>query len=143
MQSRSLLISLPALIPLAVAAILLYQGYDQLPDPYPHHWNIRGQPDAFAPKTYSGVFMVLGIGLATQLATSIAIYASARQPDVSKRPSPVLLPVVMWFMSLMFTTIALTPLLSRDSSNPYFIPFTVVGTAVVLIVVWMERRRRR
>lgn len=142
MSNRMFLISLPAFIPLAVAALLLYQGYDQLPDPYPHHWNIRGQPDAFSPKTFSNVFMVLGFGLATQLATAIAIYASSRQADVSKRPHAVLLPVVMWFMSLMFTTIALTPLFSRDASNPFFLPFTVAGTAVVLVVAWIGRRKR-
>ncbi|HCD4369759.1 TPA: DUF1648 domain-containing protein, partial [Corynebacterium striatum] len=34
-----------------VAAIVVILGWDSLPDPLPKHFNGRGEPDAWMPKT--------------------------------------------------------------------------------------------
>ncbi len=51
-----------------VAAIVVILGWDSLPDPLPKHFNGRGEPDAWMPKTYRNA---IGFALLVPLVLTI------------------------------------------------------------------------
>lgn len=41
--------------------LAVYVQWDQIPDPFPSHWNIRGEADAFMEKSWRNMFFMFGL----------------------------------------------------------------------------------
>jgi uncharacterized membrane protein len=149
---------LPPLVPLA-AAVFLWLNYSELPE----HWGrytgrLRpGDVDHLIDKSPLAVFATPVTGAAVLLlclAIGLSIrYASRRGSSgeragwasKSRRLNLTMLTAIMWIVSLMTSTISVTPLLSPrtiDTLLPVFVVAllaTVAGFAVPLIRMSMEK----
>jgi len=71
--------------PLWVAAALALGativGYPSFPEEIPIHWNMYGEPDAFAPKWW-GAWLLPAVGLATYAASLVALRTLPRTEDL-------------------------------------------------------------
>lgn len=45
----------------AVGLVAVYFAWDEIPDPFPSHWNIRGEADAFTEKTWKQMIFMFGL----------------------------------------------------------------------------------
>lgn len=139
-----------------VAAIVVILGWDSLPDPLPKHFNGRGEPDAWMPKTYRNAigFAVLvpiiltivsavTIGTTQQgTKTAATSYSQSTEVDVerSRAHSAAILPTLsFWFFALtaICTAFALTGIF-LSGPRPLIIPCLVV--AILVACVWLVFR---
>lgn len=108
---RRLLSLLPPLL-LALAALALVVGWNQLPPAWPIHWGLNGQPDGWAQKSWGSAFMPLGMGLGMWLFFElIAWYTETRSTDQlspadSRRLSVATANLVRWTASAMAAVMA-------------------------------------
>ncbi len=82
--------------------------HDSLPDPFPIHWNFRGQPDAFAPKpwgTYGIPAAMVGIYL---LLLFFPRFRSSRvdRPEVQRAIDVMRLAVLGLFLAIQLMAMA-------------------------------------
>ena len=139
-----------------VAAIIVILGWDSLPDPLPKHFNGRGEPDAWMPKTYRNaigfavlvpiiltVISAVTIGT-TQHGTKTAAtsYPQSTEVDIerSRALAAAALPrLSFWFFALtaISTTFALTGLF-LSGPRPLIIPCLAV--AILVLCVWLVFR---
>ncbi|MFR9854963.1 DUF1648 domain-containing protein [Corynebacterium striatum] len=139
-----------------VAAIVVILGWDSLPDPLPKHFNGRGEPDAWMPKTYRnaiGFALLVPLVLTITSAVTIGItqqstktttngYSQFSAVDIerSRAHSAAILPALsFWFFALtaICTAFALTSLFA-PSLAPLVIQFLVV--AILVACVWLVFR---
>lgn len=139
-----------------VAAIVVIAGWDSLPDPLPKHFNGRGEPDAWMPKTYRNAigFAVLvpiiltivsavTIGITQQSTkTTTGSYSQSTEIDIerSRAHAAVALPTLsFWFFALtaICTTFALTGIFL---SGPRPLVFPCLAVAILVLCVWLVFR---
>ena len=139
-----------------VAAIVVILGWASLPDPPPQHFNGRGEPDAWMPKTYRNAIgfallvpLVLTITSAvtigitqqsTKTTTSSYSQASAVDIERSRAHSAAILPTLsFWFFALtaICTAFALTGIF-LSGPRPLIFPCLVV--AILVVCVWLVFR---
>lgn len=131
-----------AILPLAASAFLLLLGCDSLPDPRPAHWNWRGEPDRFGPKTQTAVFVLPLIGLLSLIAVMAASAAQSDDRD-KPRPSPPLLIAAAWFGSLTISPVSLLPLIAGRAGVPWLLPAILGGAAFVCAIGIRDSRRAK
>lgn len=139
-----------------VAAIVVIAGWDSLPDPLPKHFNGRGEPDAWMPKTYRNAigFAVLvpiiltivsavTIGITQQSTkTTTGSYSQSTEIDIerSRAHAAAALPTLsFWFFALtaICTTFALTGIFL---SGPRLLVFPCLAVAILVLCVWLVFR---
>ncbi|WP_157420785.1 DUF1648 domain-containing protein [Corynebacterium striatum] len=139
-----------------VAAIVVIAGWDSLPDPLPKHFNGRGEPDAWMPKTYRNAigFAVLvpiiltivsavTIGITQQSTkTTTGSYSQSTEIDIecSRAHAAAALPTLsFWFFALtaICTTFALTGIFL---SGPRPLVFPCLAVAILVLCVWLVFR---
>ena len=121
------------LLPVAVlvaAALYLRANWERIPDRFPKHWNFDGVPDAWAERTFWGVYgpLLTGVLLIVFILTLGygIIHGSPRTRTVDsakwtgrfRRASLRLLLAAAWSLSGLFAAISLLPLMAADSRLP-------------------------
>lgn len=126
---------------LFAAAIFLHAHWDQIPEIFPVHWGIDGQPNGWTIRTPMGVYGPLLIGGAIVLGLSLVTYGVLREARVVRIPGAPshgrdFPHQVGYFLSGMEYLIAI--LLSFVALLPLFGPpniAAVLGGSIVVIAV--------
>jgi len=123
---------------LGLAAIWLATHWDAIPLRFPVHFDIAGQPNGWAHRTWKGVFGSLIQGasvMATLLGVAVGIVRSSpRGSEWSgrfRRATLRFLIGMLWAMSLLFSWIALNPILGFQMP-PILLTVLILGAVGAL-----------
>ncbi len=127
---------LSTLIPLLATAALLKLRWQTIPDRFPIHWGLDGQPNGWANRSLGSTFGPLL--LATVLVGSFALLGeltSRSSPGYGGRASMLrtvksVLLAVCWSLTLLFCAISVLPL-TRNPTN--YVPLLTMGSLVFVI----------
>lgn len=95
------------------AFVVLWTEYDTLPDPFPTHYGISGQADAFGSKTPVRVFVPPAIGLTAWLMTWVNVIGFGFDVAQGRRKQGV--PGLIWMtalsvlLAILFTVLSVSP----------------------------------
>jgi uncharacterized membrane protein len=149
------ILQLGPFVVLLVTAIYLRLHWDQIPDRFPVHWGIDGQPNGWSVRTPMGVFGPLlgAFGLVAGL--SLLTYAMLHHARVVRVPGSkttrydfahrigLLLVAVEFFVASTFSLAGLLPLIGNPGVAPIFV-LTILMLAVVFALAgWVNRGRAR
>lgn len=129
---------LPPLFVLAASAMVLYFGWNRIPERFPIHWDISGVANGWAARTPRKVFATLMIGAATWallcLTMAGLLYGTRRAPGLTPviRASVFALVATMWLLSILMAAIGLQPL-APDPTQP-LVPFWVALLLPVVLI---------
>lgn len=121
------------LIPILGTAVLLKLRWQTIPDRFPIHWGINGQPNGWASRSIGSTFGFLLV--APVLIAFLALLgelASRSSPGYQGRASMLrtmrsILLAVSWFLTLLFCAISVLPL-TRNPTN--HVPLLSMGSLV-------------
>ncbi len=147
------------ILPLAPFAILLATAanlhfhWDEIPERFPVHWGINGQPNGWSVRTPMGVYGPLLLGsaiLALIWASSYAVRHGAhsvRAPafgavahDFSHRMGNFLL-ILEFFLAIIFSSVGLLPLTGSPGVALVLIATVAMLLALILIIAWPAKGR--
>jgi uncharacterized membrane protein len=126
---------LSTLIPLSATASLLATHWQTIPQRFPTHWDLHGQPNGWANRTLPGVFgpllfvsvLTLGMGLLTELAARSSPGHPGRSTMI--RTTRTILIAVSWVITIMFCSTSLLPLTPNSKK---FVPLLTIGCFVFI-----------
>jgi len=109
---RWVLLALPPFAGPVIAATWLRAHWNDLPERFPVHWDLAGQPNRWADKTTRGVYGPLlfeaGMMLLVLLLTLAMFYGARRGPQ---RLAVLKIQVAtLWFLAYAFTLVGLAPM---------------------------------
>ncbi len=131
---------LPFGFPLA-AALYLKAHWSEIPDQFPTHWDINGQPDQWTVKSALGVYGTLLFSSAMMfflLGLSVAMFYGARRSAVRISMLKMMVTVI-YVMSGVFSAVALMPVMAV----PGWMFFVPAPAFTVALLVWSYRVVRR
>jgi len=102
------------LLLLAGAAVYLRANWDSIPIRFPVHWDINGNPNRWANRSFRGVYapLLFAAEMAVWfLAFALAIWYGSRQSETLRKPMVGFCVAVQWALALTMTGVALGPLL--------------------------------
>ncbi len=119
------------LLPLAGTAVLLKIRWSSIPQRFPVHWGISGQPDRWAERSAGGVFgllavaavLIAGIGLLGHLVARSSPGHEVRETAISLTRSILL--AAAWLLTILFCGTSLLPL-AHDPTR--LVPILVIGS---------------
>jgi uncharacterized membrane protein len=129
---------------LGAAAIYLRAHWDQIPEIFPVHWGIDGQPNGWSGRTPMGVYGPIVMGLAMLAGLALITYGVLREARVVRVPGApshgkdfphqvgYFLSGIEYLLALLFSFVALLPLL-----GPPNIAFVLISTIVVIAAVFI------
>jgi uncharacterized membrane protein len=135
---------------LAGVALYLRAHWDAIPARFPIHWDFDGHANGWSTRTVGGVFGPLLVACGVQVfllsIAALQVYGGRRSPIGSgpeRRTRAVLatLLIVTWTIAVMFSVVALTPLILRNGHFP--IPMFVMlmlPLAGVAVGIWLMAR---
>jgi hypothetical protein len=127
-----------------IPAVLVAMDYANLPERYPVHWNIAGQPDSFAVKSLLSVFFptVVGLVVVGSLGAMMWLAEFARSPLIRITRLPFLPQVlVLWGVGLLLGWVALLPWLRQKGYPTGGVWMLLIPAGIVLMVFAMLRPR--
>jgi len=136
-----------ALTPLLLATLELRRQWQGIPDIFPMHWDATGHVNRWAHKTPLEVFfpVIMGTGLVLfLLALPPLIRWGARSPatrqgDRNWQITTEIISLVSWLLALVFSGVALTPLLQRPL--PWVMGLALLAPlALLTMVIWIVVR---
>jgi uncharacterized membrane protein len=127
------------LIPLLLAGLYLQHHWDEIPSPFPTHWDISGQPNRWAQRSVRDVYMPLATGgglLFIMMLIRWALVSGARRGP-ALRPALRIVTAIMWILAGTFSTMALLPVYTGGSGTqiPIWIACATI-MATVGCVIW-------
>ncbi len=130
---------------LGAAAIYLHAHWEQIPEIFPVHWGIDGQPNGWAGRTPMGVYGPLIMGAAVVAGLSLITYAVLREARVVRVPGSApshgrdfphqvgyFLSGMEYFLAIVLSFAAMTPLL-----GPPNIAFVLIGSIALIVIVFV------
>ncbi len=124
---------LPTLLVIGATASLLAGRWQTLPERFPIHWGIHGQPDGWANRSFATVFglLILALGLTVGLGLLGDLIARS-SPGHRGRSTMIgttrtILIACSWFVTILLCSISLLPL-THDPSN--LVPLLLLGCLV-------------
>jgi len=147
---------------LIVAAIVLRQNWDAIPQHFPVHWDAAGHANGFGDRTFLGVYGLLFYGAVISAAMALTVFAivkrtrkveltgpgGARDSRV-RRYNAIIMVCAEYLIALTFGGGSLLPLRAAFSRQPYELPAVPVGWVmfatlgfIVFIVVMLMRAAR-
>ncbi len=128
---------------LVAAAIYLRAHWGQIPEIFPVHWGVDGQPNGWSARTPMGVYGPLIMGGAIVAGLSLITYAVLREARVIRIPGHptshgrdfphqvgCFLSAMEYFLAIMLSCIAVMPLL-----GPPNIALVLIGSIALIVVV--------
>lgn len=148
------LLQLLPFVLLAAAGGVLALQWEALPQSFPVHWNLQGEADRFASRSVASVFGPLFSGIFTcALIGALAHFTLTRTKRVASTPELAesdarqrstvhfgLVGIGLW-MALLFSTLALLPLLPGGAFIPRYLGTASILFAVV-VLIWIVRLAR-
>lgn len=132
----TILAAVPVLFP-AATALYLQANWDAIPDKFPVHWGLNGEPNGWSVKTFRGIYgpLLFGEGLLVLIAiVGVAMYYGSRRGPV-RRPVLAMLIATMYLIGLAFSSVGLMPLMHIPAAA-LLVPFAVF---LALLLVWSKR----
>jgi uncharacterized membrane protein len=129
---------------LGATAIYLHAHWDQIPEIFPVHWGIDGQPNGWSARTPMGVYGPLLIGAAIVAGLSLVTYGVLREARVVRVPGApshgrdfphqvgYFLSGIEYFLAILLSFIALLPLI-----GPPNIAFVLIGSLLFILVIFV------
>jgi uncharacterized membrane protein len=127
---------------LGAAATYLHAHWDQIPEIFPVHWGIDGQPNGWSGRTPMGVYGPLIMGAAIVAGLSLITYGVLREARVVRVPGGApshgrdfphqvgyFLSGMEYFLAILVSFVALIPLWGAPNIG------LVLGSAIGLIVI--------
>lgn len=127
----------PFVVVAAAFAYLLLK-WNSIPARFPVHWDLEGHANGWSTRTPAGVFGPLLIAFAVLV---LLAAVTAAQPHKGRRGLLVVPVIVMWIIAIMFSLVALTPLILRNGQFP--IPMFVmilIPIAAIAVGIWITAR---
>jgi len=130
--------TLPALLPLLLAAACLQLKWAQIPATFATHFDMSGVPNGYEQKSLAGVFLpvVMGcvlVGMMAVLGWAVARFSPAGPSPVLRRVTMNLLRVLCWFCSLLLCFVALLPLQQHVTSMTAWMVFAAVAAMLCVV----------
>jgi uncharacterized membrane protein len=145
-----------------IAAIILRQNWDAIPQRFPIHWDAFGHANAFGEKTFLGVYGMLFYGAimcAVMALIALAVVKRTRKVELAgpggardsrvRRYNAIILVCVEYLLAFVFAGTALLPLRPSFTQQPLDLPsagiaWFMFGTLVfVVFIVLMLMRASR
>jgi uncharacterized membrane protein len=135
---------------LAIVAVYLGVHWSQIPDEFPVHWGMNGQPNGWSVRTPVGVYGPLLLAAAIVMGISLLGYTfsnAARQlpvpanaPALSDFPHriAVLLLGVEYFITVMFSLVGLLPLMGSAGAASIVILSVAILVSAAFLGRWMS-----
>jgi uncharacterized membrane protein len=132
---------------LAIVTVYLGTHWPQIPDEFPVHWGINGQPNGWSARTPIGVYGPLLFGAAMVIGMSLLAHtfshAARRLPVPAGAPAlndfphriAVLMLGVEYFLAAMFSLVGLLPL----TGSPGVAPIVILTLAILVSAVFLGR----
>jgi len=137
---------------LAAAAAYLYFHWNDIPERFPVHWSLRGQPDRWSTRSFSGVFLPLFMGASLCLGLAVMSYAMQHwtrqvrargsgpaQESFFRSSQRGIVWATELFLAATFSWTACIPLqYSATARMPGLVPILVGATLFIFFVVgWL------
>ena len=146
-------VQFPPFALLAGAAVWLHLHWDQIPQTFPVHWGANGQPNNWAPRSFTGVYgpLLTGAllcGLMAFLAYALLrwsrpIRVGGRAGEGERRFRFVVVSILVaaeYLLAATFLWTALLPLSNQQAGPPGFIPMLALALAFTVITVVLMMR---
>ena len=129
---------------LAAAAVFLRMNWARIPEIFPVHWGIDGQPNGWSVRTPMGVYGPLIMGAAVIAGLGVVTYGVLHEARVVRVPGApshgrdlphqtgYFLSGVEYFLAVIFSFVALTPLI-----GPPKLAFVLILPIVIIAVVFL------
>lgn len=129
---------LPPFLALAAAAVYLRLHWDHLPQSFPAHWGISGQPDGWANRDWRGVYGPLLFGTYINVVFLALAWIVSRESrkTVMRYVTVRSVQFLLYPLTLMFILVALVPALN----TPAWLPPGVMLVSVAGMIYWSYRK---
>ena len=127
------------------ALLAVYFNWDEIPDPFPSHWNARGEADAFTEKTWQQMFLMFGLPTLIFTATVAGSFAFMHQHAKHLRgedwkiarsramTNSMLKPLGLWMFVL--NLIIVVSMYFSITTVEIFSPLLIVGLILVVVAL--------
>ncbi|MGH9737730.1 MAG: DUF5808 domain-containing protein [Candidatus Acidiferrales bacterium] len=127
---------------LLAAAVYLRVHWEQIPEIFPVHWGINGQPNGWSARTPIGVYGPLIMGVAIVAGLSLITYGVLHESRVIRVPGRAshgrdyphqvgyFLSGMEYLLAILLSFVALSPLL-----GPPNVAFVLIGSIVLIVIV--------
>jgi len=134
-------------------ALYLYLRWDQIPERFPVHWGIDGQPNGWSVRTPMGVFGPMLIGLGVMAAIAVMTYGVLHHARVIRVPGSsstkydfahrigLMLVAVGYFIAVMFSLAGLLPFMGNPGPVPVLIVTIVMLATIFPLAAWVNQGR--
>ena len=132
---------------LACAGALISVSWEAIPERFPIHWGIAGNPDRWSRKSLLGVYGSFLIGLAVQLMMAFFLYALSQtsgKVSTRRRLNQGLAALVVVTVALIHSMVVLLPLQGAEVALPgpawlRAVPVLVLLAPVVVLAIRLQR----
>jgi uncharacterized membrane protein len=130
---------IPPFAALALTAAYLQSQWNRLPERFPVHWGVSGQPDRWSTREPLTVFAPILIGVAMNLFMLAMAWLFSKLPrnTIMRRITVRLLEVVLYPLTLTFIIVALLPL---GLVVPIWLIPAIMLTCVAGLIIWSYRQ---
>jgi len=137
-ESFSLAISLPPFLAIAALGVYLYLHWEQLPNPYPVHFGLHGEPNRWLPRDGWSVYgsLLVGASLNLMLLGLAWIIARTSRNTVMRYVTVRSLEFLLYPLSFTCIVVGLLPLWR---SPAWFIP-VVMFASIAALVYWSYQK---
>lgn len=124
---------------LCACGLYLRENWERIPERFPIHWGLNGEPNGWATRSFGGIYGLLLIGLIICVFVGLFSYgavhwtrqirstgAAAVAETRSRRVQVGAMIAVEYFLALTFAGASLGPLRSNPGQSPSFGPFLIV-----------------
>jgi uncharacterized membrane protein len=142
------LVQIPPFALLAFAALWLRLHWDTIPDRFPIHWGINGQPNGWATRSIQGVYAPLEIAAVIGAGMAFLAYAMLRWSRLIRVRGPAsigerrfrhvvvsILVATEYFLAILFTWVGLLPLAHNPNGPPGLIPFLLFELVFTVVII--------
>jgi len=147
------LLQLPPFALLAGTGIWLHTHWEQIPESFPIHWGLNGQPNNWSTRTFTAVYGSLLMGVVLCAFMGFIAYAVLRWSRPVQAAGPAgererrfrkmigsILVATQYLLALEFTWIGLMPLSNPQAGPPGIVPFLVIALGFVVVVAVLVMR---
>ena len=138
----SIWLIVPPFLLLLAAALYLNLHWDQIPQHFPVHYGMNGEPDRWADRSWRGIYgpLLYGTYLNVFMLTLGWTMAHQSRGTTMRYVTVRIVQVVCYPISLMFALIAISPLLRAPGSAFVFLPGAITLACVAGAIYWAYRK---
>ncbi|HUK43022.1 MAG TPA: DUF5808 domain-containing protein [Candidatus Bathyarchaeia archaeon] len=135
-ESVRVALMLPPFLALGLTAWYLHLRWSEIPERFPVHWGIDGQPDGWATRDLHGVFAPLLMGALLNVLLLVLVWVIARlsRNTVMRYVTVRSLEVLLYPLTLTFVIIGLLPLM-RPANAATIVLLTMVPMLLTIVGV--------